>query len=701
MQLSHMSPATNHKPPGPSRRDFTLANGSANNQIPNPGNHSSAAIQEAKKPPAPPTSNLSVQVRSRRPNITSPSPMRPSFMRPVPAGLSQPRFRTNGSGDYHGTSSSVSVTTDDSESPSDGGDESALSSEDGFPRSPHGTTSVPRLPPVPFPLAAAVHPSQWRASPSFGSFHSQLHRSWRQLQHSPGRKPDTEYLEDAAGISAEAERHLLRDRVHDQRQKVRQLRADLKEKRREVRALRHKKDEIDNTWMQALRPYLTPSTKTASGQAVAVVPTDFLKKRLDAMQRIRDDYYSVESDYERIEIDLDREESELELFETVLCNFEDSETSRSSSASSDPEYYSSASNGDSSGSDNESSRYTLQGISGELENDVHPLYKELLEAVGDRELAREHHEEIVTHRERTLYDLERGLHRERVKENPGYVLSEAELKSLKLSLDHIPAGPAQFRAKFGVSIDPEELEFLQGYEREEKEVRKGLEEATQNVDRLRALCIEKGLMPKNPRYQEEVAINWPDMSQQEGDISLEDPTPSSTSLASPRFPILLSNPSHVLELLSPRSAADRVMKLPKDYPNVAQLRAECMKELGIDNLMKSVESKPDYINQWLIHRLRTSPMEAELMYSISERTFRIVNPRRWQEDVLYFWRKDVAAIRSPDDFRGPLTSRNGLGVDDVSVRPGVSSVLESPARARSEEGNARPRKNRSRSVMSL
>lgn len=605
----------------------------------------------------------------------------------------------------------MSVTTDDSESPSDGGDESALSSEDGFPRSPHRTASVPRLPPVPFPLAAVVHPSQWRASPSFGSFHSQLHRSWRQLQHSPDRKPDAEDSGDAASISTEAERHKLRDRVNDQRQKVRQLRADLIEKRREVRALRHKKDEIDNTWMQALRPYLTPSNKTASGHTVAVVPTDFLKKRLDAMQRVRDDYYSVESDYERIEIDLDREEYELELVETDLYNFEGSEASRSSSASSgDPEGSNSVSNDGGSGSDDASSRYTLQGISGELENDFHPLYKELLEAAGDRELVREHHEDIMTHRDRTLYDLERGLHRERVKEKPGDVLSEAELESLKLSLVHIPADPEQFRAKFGVSIDPEELEFLQGYEREEKEVRRALEEATENVDRLRAMCVAKGLMPKNPRYQEEVAIatgsSWQNTLQQEGDIDLEDPAPSSTSLASPRFPILLSNPSHVLELLTPRGAAERVMKLPKDYPNVAQLRAECMKELGIDNLMKSVESKPDYINQWLIHRLRTSPMEAELMYSVSERTFRIVNPRRWQEDVLYYWRKDSAAIRSPDDFGGPLTSRNGLGVDNVSVRPGVSSVFESPTRAKSEEGNVWPRnsnhrKTRSRSVSSL
>lgn len=241
-------------------------------------------------------------------------------------------------------------------------------------------------------------------------------------------------------------------------------------------------------------------------------------------------------------------------------------------------------------------------------------------------------------------------------------------------------------------------------------MRKVLDEATRNVDRLRALCLEKGVMRRNPPYQEDFAIStgssWPDRIPAEGNIILEEPPRSNTSLAHPRFPILLSNPSHVLQQLTPLAALERVMKLPNDNPDVAQRRAECMKEFGIDNLMKKVDSKPDYINQWLIHRLRTSPMEAELMYSISEGTFRIVNARRWQEDVLYFWRKDAAANRSPQDFQGPLTSRYEWDIDGCSVRPGVSSEAGKSTRAKSEEGNVRSRvsdhrRTGSRSIRSL
>src|SRR5690606_20542481 len=56
------------------------------------------------------------------------------------------------------------------------------------------------------------------------------------------------------------------------------------------------------------------------------------------------------------------------------------------------------------------------------------------------------------------------------------------------------------------------------------------------------------------------------------------------------------------------------------------------------------ENKADYINQWLIHRLRTSPLEAEQLLAICEGTFRVVNLRRWQEEVLYYWRLDEAAV---------------------------------------------------------
>lgn len=205
-----------------------------------------------------------------------------------------------------------------------------------------------------------------------------------------------------------------------------------------MRALRHKKDEIDNAFMQMLRKLLT-SKITSSGRPVAVVPTDLIKERLDDMQQIRDEYYSVESDYERLEVDLDGEEYDLDIFEDDLYHFQHSGTSGSSSApSEDPEDIRNGPESDRRDGDDKASIYTLLGISGALQDDIHPLYEELLGAAGDRELAREHHEEIVTHRDKILYDLEREIHRERVRTNQGNVLSEAELKSLKSSLAHIP-----------------------------------------------------------------------------------------------------------------------------------------------------------------------------------------------------------------------------------------------------------------------
>ena len=114
-----------------------------------------------------------------------------------------------------------------------------------------------------------------------------------------------------------------------------------------------------------------------------------------------------------------------------------------------------------------------------------------------------------------------------------------------------------------------------------------------------------------------------------------------------------------------------------------------MKELGITNLMKKVDGGIlDYINQWLIHRLRTSPLEAELMFTISEEEFKIVNLRRWQEEVLLYWRRDEAANLSPLEFQGPQTPKDQLSIVD-NIESLVNSVIEASTRAKSEGGGPR------------
>ncbi len=77
------------------------------------------------------------------------------------------------------------------------------------------------------------------------------------------------------------------------------------------------------------------------------------------------------------------------------------------------------------------------------------------------------------------------------------------------------------------------------------------------------------------------------------------------------FPILLSNPQHVLRPvpLTEKEAWREAMKLPQDHPDRERIVADATKELGITTLLRhSAEGdKSDYINRWLLHRLRISP----------------------------------------------------------------------------------------------
>lgn len=510
-------------------------------------------------------------------------------------------------------------------------------------------------------------------------------------------------------------RQELLERLESKIRANRQLRSRMAVKRKELRELRRRKDNVDNAFMQTIRPHLTSKSR------VAHVPIDVMVEKFRQMQQVRDEYYTAESAYEAMEPELDNAEFELGMLEAELSRVPRGRLGmapRLPFATAPQKMEGDGGIGDRNNAGKAAhdaehsappSPVTLLGISGDLPEDIHPLYQELLEAAGDRQLADEHVEDLEMHREKILYDLEIELHRKRVRDNQGNLIREEELRAMRSSLTETLPDAGEFESRFGITVGEDDLEFLRDYDLVSKRARKELEEASRRLTHLRDLCLRKGVMRKNPSYHEELAIfsgspDWvPPPS--DGNMALDPPprTPGATpSLAHPRFPILLSNPSHVLALRSPLQALEQALRLPKDDPGGAQRRAECMKELGISTLMKGADNTPDYINQWLIHRLRTSPLEAELLLAVCESAFRVVNLRRWQEEVLYYWRLDDAARVEVARFEaGPWTPpREG---DDEGVRLGglglgirlgfdrdsrdykLNSVIEGEGRVRSED----------------
>lgn len=429
--------------------------------------------------------------------------------------------------------------------------------------------------------------------------------------------------------------------------------------------------------MQVIRPFLVSALSTVA------LPAENIRERLQVLQEAREAYYGAENAYSDWEAQLDHEERRLQTLELGLQRFlggqggsdnDDSSYGPSGDDKEEPstdDYKTHARHvninhaGIHSTHEKDVKDYFLLGIDGDRAEDIHPLYHKLLNAAADRELAREHHTGMQIDHDRILHELEMDLHRERARANRGNQLSDGDLLSLKSSLTGFPPSVEEFKRKFGIPIDPDDLEFLHDYPLEVEIVRRVMEEAEQEVVRLKALCEEKGAMRKNPPYEEEFTIlKGTSMASRlpEGNMALNHrPAPN---LSHPIFSTLLSNPMHVLEQKTPMEALKEVMRLPKDSPGAALGRINCMKELGISNLMQTPKNKTDFINQWLIHRLRTSPMEVELLLSISTGFLRIMSLRRWQEDVLVHWKTDDAAGTLGPSLERSWTTNEEVADDD-------------------------------------
>ncbi|KAK3997635.1 hypothetical protein QBC44DRAFT_70249 [Cladorrhinum sp. PSN332] len=557
---------------------------------------------------------------------------------------------------------------------------------------PGGITAARPPPPPPPRLGPGNHPGAFNAARLFNSplAHGNSDVLFAGSETASNRTPLQSYDFGSSSSDSESDssdatsiftfpdggRGEIWATVGAKQEQVWRLRSEMAKKRKELKRLLERMSNLDDGFMKLIRPYF------------AII------NQFRELQAARDEYYPIVAAYDALEKELKDEEVQLETMEAQVVRTIQRQ-SDSIQPSSFPTFalpVEAAEPKDSrvdpaQNSDMDNRAGILLGISGERHEDIHPLYQELLGAVGDRELASEFCEEVKMRYEEILYGLETKLHRKRMQENLGRSISEQDLESLKASLEDIPPVMEEFESRFGVDINEDDLEFVQNYDSETQRAQLAFEKASQTVERLRDLCIQKGVVPKHASYNEQVTVfsgSSRAPAPADGNMSIETlPGNRSGNLANPRFPILLSNPSYVLKLLTPRKALAEAMALPQDSPDSAQRRAECMKELGITNLMKNAESKPDYINQWLIHRLRTTPLEAELMLTIFESSHKVGNIRKWQEDVLFHWRQDDAAKMDPSAFEGPQTPRDELDIDEHSTS-GLNSVIEASPRARSE-----------------
>ncbi|KAJ9142635.1 hypothetical protein NKR23_g7033 [Pleurostoma richardsiae] len=415
-------------------------------------------------------------------------------------------------------------------------------------------------------------------------------------------------------------------RLEDKRDEVAELREDIRETRLRLKTRRVAKDAADNAFMTLVRPVILTGRLDPLAMS-----TGLLEDRLLKLQATRNEYQDLEASYENLEEQLNEAEKELDklerqfisrLYYPVRHSGGDEEEEEEGEVESDDGAV-------------PPSRTSLLGIPADRPYDVHPLYHRFMSAIGTYQLAKEHLEDLALRK----------------------TAIEQEQRNLRLIERHHP----RELATHVKHISDADLEFLRDFQDEQQEAQDEVEKQGGEVDRLKRLCQEKGAIPKHAPFHELYTFQ-PELAGDDMSIdgSPEMNTDPANILTGSRFSILLANPSHVLEdqPMTARGALKRAVKLPPDHPRKKVLVDAAMREISIENLLhdSNPDDKSDMINRWLLHRLRTSPLEAELLYSYFVSRLKVLDLKRWQWDVLYQWPRDHAANIPAEVFAGPVTS---------------------------------------------
>ena len=419
---------------------------------------------------------------------------------------------------------------------------------------------------------------------------------------------------NADAVTGKIGDHYVRDLWGDlskKRQDIYDLRLGMTSDRKALRELRRRKNDADNKMLSLIR------------QVLPRLGNDYRRSFADA-QALRDEYTTQENHYEEREVVLDKLEGELELLETKFF----AGLSQRAGADGDREDTRNVNGGSSQQDD---MPIELRGISPDgPKEEMHPIYSQFQDAVGDFGLASESWHELLGAR--------------------------AEI-DFKLTIDkHLEME----------RLDEEELEFLEEYPEEEARRSKELQEARERVERLRRLCEEHGVMRKHLPFQVFYVLrkHFPtaedDESDLDDDVDLLENTHSrlvKPGRARPFLWRLMSQEAHLFgeEPVLPYKELDAAVEAA--IPNPKRIR-DAEEEMFLWEIFSSCPAHDisEFISRWLLQQLRISPHMAHLWY-LSATDEEKSHPLAWQEEVLReWWQDDSLPIKGPE---GSTRARDG------------------------------------------
>ncbi|KAI2619085.1 hypothetical protein GGS26DRAFT_336786 [Hypomontagnella submonticulosa] len=450
--------------------------------------------------------------------------------------------------------------------------------------------------------------------------------------------------DDASSPASHGLQRLVKrySRLRDRRTSLWEIFDGIHSKRTQVQDLRHVKDEASLAFMTAVQAILPNNPEL-----------DHLFKDMQAAQlRCQE----AEQRFDDILDELQRGEVELEL-----------EERRFYTAAVDVDSVASDDGSDSEDASQTSENSLLRGITGDRPEDIHPLFEELREASRNIQLAKE-----------LLINTQ--MKRKALSAGKSHLLSP---DSIELLEEYGDAGKRRaLELKQSGVMSQDDIETLQDYDRLERKALLDIDRFTKETMRLEKECREKRVMPRNSPFQEE-GFGFNPVLKDEihlGDVPFGRPSPRGylKTLAHPRFPKILSNPTHLLEEfpMTAQQSLRIALSLPPGMPSRSKHVEDAAREVNIHSLLEEGgdEDKTGYINRWLLHKLHLSPMEAELLWSIFHTRLKVLNVDSWQQDVLHLWWKDQATNLPPAHVHEDRSS--------ASIHPGVGL----PSRAWSDSG---------------
>lgn len=452
------------------------------------------------------------------------------------------------------------------------------------------------------------------------------------------------------------------------------LRHELSKVRRQTRKARAEKDAIDNAFMSVLRDlrFNTPvTTLPGSGAAdtagvgpVSSLDISRLQAPLEKMQEARHRCQAWELSLEALEDDFETAHEELDYLERLLINDLRPGAQRA---------YEKPGIKDK----DDHMPEPLLGLQEEPVKNHHPLYMRFMSTLRDQSLAEEEYHDSLQRK----------------------ALIEDDLYRLELVAKYQQGSMGSLRPP-----DARDLDFLGNFEKEEKKSLDRMEQLRTEAQRLRDRCFEEGLVPRYAGlmdiytyYPWEFYIDPAPATEMDEAFDVD----QVSYMTRARFWILLTQPRHLLEHepMTAKTAlevADAALK--KDPGNLQnqQLRNAAEKEYIIENLIRDAREgdKGNFISRWALQRLRISPSEVELLYSIfeDETGLQIHDVHRWQQEVLYCWPRDAAARLPPEQYKGAISreeSSEGSFSDSSLLSSNTESILSSDQTETSGASGAR------------